>query len=166
MDGWALGPGFEADSAAAEAARRTFGARIMEEDRPQYLTVGLQLGERYEGSPIVWPDGTPAPPDAWDSLHAGRPAGRARAAFLARQGRAAVRRFGPGFTLLDFGAADAAGALETAARTRGVPLKTCGRRRRRALRSKLVLVRPDQHIAWHGDAAADAAAVIDQARGA
>jgi hypothetical protein len=33
-------------------------------------------------------------------------------------------------------------------------------------RSKLVLVRPDQHIAWHGDAVADATAVIDRVRGA
>jgi hypothetical protein len=31
---------------------------------------------------------------------------------------------------------------------------------------KLVLVRPDQHIAWHGDAAEDAMAVIDRVRGA
>jgi len=29
-----------------------------------------------------------------------------------------------------------------------------------------VLARPDQHIAWHGDAADDALAVIDRARGA
>jgi len=33
-------------------------------------------------------------------------------------------------------------------------------------RSKLVLVRPDHHIAWHGDAAADPLAVIDRVRGA
>jgi hypothetical protein len=29
-----------------------------------------------------------------------------------------------------------------------------------------VLIRPDQHIAWHGDAVADATAVIDRVRGA
>jgi len=29
-----------------------------------------------------------------------------------------------------------------------------------------VLVRPDQHIAWCGDAAADASAIIDRVRGA
>jgi hypothetical protein len=33
-------------------------------------------------------------------------------------------------------------------------------------RSKLVLVRPDQHIAWHGDSADDAEAVIGRVRGA
>src|SRR5438309_277007 len=57
MDGWVLPADFEDDTPAADAARRAFGLRIMEEDRPQYLTVGIQLGERYEGSPIVWSDG-------------------------------------------------------------------------------------------------------------
>jgi hypothetical protein len=33
-------------------------------------------------------------------------------------------------------------------------------------RNKLVLIRPDQHIAWHGDAVADAPAVIDRVTGA
>jgi hypothetical protein len=33
-------------------------------------------------------------------------------------------------------------------------------------RTKLVLVRPDQHIAWHGNELADAMAVIDRVRGA
>jgi len=33
-------------------------------------------------------------------------------------------------------------------------------------RNKLVLIRPDQHIAWHGDSVSDAMAVIDRVRGA
>src|SRR5262249_30892459 len=44
MDGWVLPENFEDDGAAAHAARGTFGAKIMQEDRPQYLTVGIQLG--------------------------------------------------------------------------------------------------------------------------
>ena len=77
-------PNFEHDDEEADAARKAFGARIMDEDRPQYLSVGIQLGERYENSPIVWPDGAAEPPDTWDTLHAGRSARRARAALLAR----------------------------------------------------------------------------------
>jgi 2-polyprenyl-6-methoxyphenol hydroxylase-like FAD-dependent oxidoreductase len=167
MDGWALPDDFEADTAAADAARRAFGAKIIEEDRAQYLTVGIQLGERYEGSPIVWPDGTDAPPDSWDSYTPlDRPGARAPHFWL-EPGRAAYDAFGKGFTLLDFGAPDRAGALETAARARGVPLTTLRLDPPDALyRSKLVLVRPDQHIAWHGDAVSDATAVIDRARGA
>jgi hypothetical protein len=50
---------------------------------------------------------------------------------------------------------------------RGVPLKILQLKPPDGLyRSKLVLVRPDQHIAWHGDAVVDATAVIDHVRGA
>jgi 2-polyprenyl-6-methoxyphenol hydroxylase-like FAD-dependent oxidoreductase len=49
MDGWRVAPDFEAPGALAQAAREKFGVRVMAEDKPQYLTVGLQLGERYEG---------------------------------------------------------------------------------------------------------------------
>ena len=167
MDGWTLWPGFEDDSPAADAARKTFGARIMEEDRPQYLTVGIQLGERYENSPIVSPTARPRRPTPGTPTR--RSIGRARARRtsgwrkatppLTTSGRASrcsisARRTRPG-------------AIEAAARTRGVPLKTLRLAPPAGLyRSKLVLVRPDQHIAWHGDAVADPLAVIDRARGA
>jgi hypothetical protein len=167
MDGWTLPPDFEDDGAAADAARLAFGARIMEEDKPQYLTVGIQLGERYETSPIIWPDGGETPPDSWDTYTPlDRPGARAPHFWLA-PGRAAYDAFGKGFTLIDFGTPDAAGALDNAAQTRRVPLKTLRLKPPDNLyRSKLVLVRPDHHIAWHGDAAADPLAVIDRVRGA
>jgi 2-polyprenyl-6-methoxyphenol hydroxylase-like FAD-dependent oxidoreductase len=169
MDGWQVGPDFEQEGAAAQAAREAFGERIMSEDRPQYLTVGLQLGERYEGSPIVCHDGTPAPPDTWDKyVPVDRPGARAPHYWLAK-GRALFDEFGQGFTLMDFGA----GAKETdafvrAAAARGVPLKVIrpAPPEQHLYDRKLVLVRPDQHIAWRGDVAEDALAVVDRVRGA
>jgi 2-polyprenyl-6-methoxyphenol hydroxylase-like FAD-dependent oxidoreductase len=167
MDGWVPPPDIEDSGATAEAARRAFGARIMEEDRPQYLTVGIQLGERYEGSPIIWPADGDAPPDTWDSyMPLDRPGARAPHFWLA-EGRAAYDEFGQGCTLLDFGAPQGARALQAAAQARGVPLQTLRLDPPDCLyRRKLVLVRPDQHIAWHGDAVADGSAVIDRLRGA
>jgi 2-polyprenyl-6-methoxyphenol hydroxylase-like FAD-dependent oxidoreductase len=167
MDGWKPPPDFEADNPAADAARRAFGARIMEEDRPQYLTVGIQLGERYEGSPIVCPDGAAAPADSWDSYTPiDRPGARAPHFWLS-EGRAAFDEFGQGFTLLDFGAPDDAAALAQAAQTRGLPLKTLRLNAPDGLyRTKLVLARPDQHIAWHGDGVTEPLAVIDRVRSA
>src|SRR6266849_6926426 len=121
MDGWALSPDFERDGAAAEAARRAFGARIMEEDKPQYLTVGIQLGERYESSPIICPDGSDAPPDSWDAYTPlDRPGARAPHVWLAPE-RALYDELGKGFTLVDFGAPEAASALQSAANARDVP---------------------------------------------
>jgi hypothetical protein len=138
------------------------------EDKPQYRTVGIQLGERYEGSDVVWPDGSPAPPDDWQSYQpVGRPGARAPHLWLA-PGHSLFDDFGPGFTLLDFGAPEGAAAFERAAQSRGVPLKVLAVAavETDAYRSKLVLVRPDQHIAWHGDDIADPLAVIDRVRGA
>jgi 2-polyprenyl-6-methoxyphenol hydroxylase-like FAD-dependent oxidoreductase len=167
MDGWVLPPDFEGTGAPADAARRAFGLRIMAEDTPQYVSVGIQLGERYESSPIIWPDGSDAPPDPWDTYTPlDRPGARAPHVWLA-PGRSLYDEFGKGFTLIDFGAPQLAGAFEAAARTRGVPLKTLRLASPDMLYcSRLVLVRPDQHIAWHGDAVSDPLAVIDHVRGA
>jgi 2-polyprenyl-6-methoxyphenol hydroxylase-like FAD-dependent oxidoreductase len=167
MDGWTVPPDFEANDPIAQAEREKFGARIMEEDRVQYLTVGLQLGERYETSPIVWSDGTPSPPDAWDSYTPmDRPGARAPHVWLA-PGHALFDEFGPGFTLIDFGAdAGSTASFVKAAAARGVPLKILRLAPLEPYRSKLVLVRPDQHIAWHGDAADDVLAGVDRVRGA
>ena len=169
MDGWRVPADFEAAGPVAQAARETFGVRIMAEDLPQYLTVGIQLGERYEGSPIVWSDGTPPPPDSWDSYTPiDRPGARAPHYWLGK-GQALYDEFGRGFTLIDYGA----GAASTerfarAAAAHGVPLKTIrpAPADRPLYCTKLVLVRPDQHIAWHGDTAEEAEAVIDRVRGA
>jgi hypothetical protein len=57
--------------------------------------------------------------------------------------------------------------LEAAAASRGVPLETLRLAPPdRLYRRKLALIRPDQHIAWHGNAVDDALAVIDRVRGA
>ena len=70
-------------------------------------------------------------------------------------------------TLIDFGAPDGARLFAAAAAMRGVPLKILQLKPPEELyRSKLVLVRPDQHIAWHGDKITDATGVIDRVRGA
>lgn len=168
MDGWETPPDFEADTPEGEAKRTALGVRAVVEDRRQYRTVGIQLGERYEDSAIVCPDGSPAPTDDWEAYQPlERPGARTPHLWL-EPGHALYDDFGPGFTLLDFGAPEGASAFERAAQARGVPLKVLlmGGIDSGPYRSKLVLVRPDQHIAWHGDSIADALAVIDRARGA
>ena len=168
MSAWTLPPDIEAEGEAAETARRAFGKFCVEDDAVQYNTSGLQLGERYEDSPIVLGDATPAPPDDW---HHYRPLDRpgARAPhFVLPDGRPLFDALGQGFTLLALGETAGIEAFERAAARRGMPLQVL---RTDApgepYRSRLVLIRPDQHIAWHGDGApTDAMAVIDRARGA
>jgi 2-polyprenyl-6-methoxyphenol hydroxylase-like FAD-dependent oxidoreductase len=165
MDAWEVPADFEADTPKAAQERAALGARAVVEDLAQYKTVGIQLGERYEGSPIVSPDGTPAPPDSFDS-YAPLPRSGARAPHVwLGDGHALYDDFGPGFTLLDFGNAKDAAAFTQAARERGVPLKLLPLAAVAPYDTRLVLVRPDQHICWHGDSVTDAGKVLDQVRG-
>jgi hypothetical protein len=74
------------------------------------------------------------------------------------------------FTLLRFDSALDVAALEAAARHREVLLKILDIERQDAAifyGGGLVLSRPDQHVAWHGDTLpADCLALIDRIRGA
>jgi 2-polyprenyl-6-methoxyphenol hydroxylase-like FAD-dependent oxidoreductase len=152
-------------------ARRQVGSAFIEAMSNEWFTLGVHLGYRYEGSPILWPDGTPEPPDDLRNyVQTARPGHRAPHAWLA-DGRSTLDLFGDGFTLLGFAAdaAEIAGVIE-AARERGVPLAF--HRIDQAdvaaiYERKFVLVRPDGHVAWRDDRPpADALALIDHVRGA
>ncbi len=140
---------------------------------PRWLSVPehLKLLYCYEHSPICIPDGTPAPPPLPERFVAStRPGTRAPHAWLA-DGRSTLDLFGEQFTLLRLGTypADAA-ALIDAAKARGVPLHTIAivdAELAALYERKLVLVRPDGHVAWRGDACpAEPGAVVDRVRGA
>src|SRR5215470_16819047 len=140
---------------AGDAARRTFGAKFTATMRREWFTLGIQLGYRYEYSPICIPDGTPTPPDEIEIYTpTARPGHRAPHAWLG-PGRSTLDLFGRGFTLLRFGARPVdTRALEEAAADRAVPLHGCDVRDGavEALYERhLVLVRPDGHVAWRGD---------------
>ncbi len=154
-----------------EAVRQSLGMAIVARRSQIHVFDGVALGYRYDPSPITWPDGSPPLPGMKTEYIANASIGaRAPHAWL-RDGRSILDLFGRGFVLLRFGAntADSAG-LETAANARGVPLTTLDIAEpeiARLYERRLVLVRPDGHIAWHDDGgAADPAAVIDRVRGA
>jgi len=163
-------PWIDEDGAAADQARHELGEKVKATTRREWESDGVQLGYRYDRSPICWDDGSVGPPDdPSDYVQTAKPGSRAPHAWLA-PGKSTLDLFGRGFVLLDFGAPSGGDAIATAARRRGVPLASFAiddPAVAALYERKLVLVRPDGHVAWRGDTApADTLALIDRIRGA
>jgi hypothetical protein len=158
------------DDAESEATRRELGRKIYEITHREWNTYGIVLDQRYDESPITVTDGTPAP--VWDQttyVPIARPGHRAPHVAL-RDGRALYDVLGEHFTLLDLGAESAdVEALAKAAGAAAVPLDVLQLELpavHDAYGRRLVLVRPDQHVAWRGDQSpADPRALFDTVRG-
>jgi 2-polyprenyl-6-methoxyphenol hydroxylase-like FAD-dependent oxidoreductase len=156
----------EAEGPAGEAARKAASeisyVRKNHFVRPEHQDgVGVQLGARYDGSPIIVPDGEP-PEDVFPRTYdeyfpSGVPGGRAPHAWLddiREQGSSLFDRFGKGFTFLRFSAKCEAEPLERAAKATGVPLEVLDvplPELRKLYERDLALIRPDQYICWRGD---------------
>ena len=163
-------PRLEADGAAADAFRREVGDSITAHNVAEFDSIGMQLGITYDSSPIVCHDGETLPPFAINRYTASSVPG-ARAPHVWRApGHALYDDFGVGFTLLCFAEVAELAALEAAFAARQVPLTTLRIDDPAAAATyqhfALVLVRPDQHIAWRGQQVPpDPLAVINQITG-
>jgi 2-polyprenyl-6-methoxyphenol hydroxylase-like FAD-dependent oxidoreductase len=164
------GPEIFAPGAKNDAARKEYGDWFAAIMRHEWFANGVMLGYRYDGSPIVWADGTPAPPDeSHPYVQTARPGARAPHVWL-DDGRSTLDLYGRGFVLLRLGQNPPAGmSIEQAAQQRGVPLTSITIEDAKVLaayKRKLVLVRPDGHVAWRADQEpADAGVLIDVIRG-
>ena len=164
------GPEIFAPGAANDAARKAYGDWFAGIMRNEWFANGVMLGYRYDNSPIVVPDGTLAPPDlSHPYVQTARPGARAPHVSL-EDGRSTLDLYGRGFTLLRLGADAPSGrSIEHAARQRGVPLRSVALSEPKVLDAyerRLMLVRPDGHVAWRADREpGDAGALIDTVRG-
>jgi 2-polyprenyl-6-methoxyphenol hydroxylase-like FAD-dependent oxidoreductase len=163
-------PDIADDTPQGAHARHVLGAAITATQTRKVITDGLALGYRYDPSPIVWPDGTPAPEDSVTDYHpTARPGSRAPHAFVTPS-RSTLDLFGKGFVLMRLGAkASDVATIENAFGQRNVPLtiETIDNPAVAALYERaLVLVRPDGHVAWRDDKApTDPLALADRVRG-
>jgi 2-polyprenyl-6-methoxyphenol hydroxylase-like FAD-dependent oxidoreductase len=153
----AVPPAIEDGSPAGEQARRELGA-VLSTCGEQYGSIGVQLGARYDGSPMVAENGAPPADDFIDYTPSSVPGGRAPHVWLddgRSFGNSLFDHLGRGFTLLRFGTnAPDASAMMAAAARRNIPLKVLDVPDGDAhdlYQSDLALVRPDQHIAWRGN---------------
>jgi hypothetical protein len=156
---------------SGERARREFGARYTQMMKREWFAPGIHLGYVYEGSPVIIPDGTPPPPDdVMVYTQTARPGSRAPHVWLAED-ESTLDLFGRGFVLLRFGTASG-DALVHAASRRNVPLLTFDIQSEEAktvYERRLVLVRPDGHVAWRADSDpsdAEALRIVDTVCGA
>ncbi|MBC5765839.1 FAD-dependent oxidoreductase [Ramlibacter albus] len=161
---------FDMNDPDVEKARKEYGDRYTEMMKREWYSIGIHLGYVYERSPVIVPDGTPAPPDEVSTYKpTARPGSRAPHVWLAPE-QSLLDLFGREFVLLRFDASAKVDALTDAARAAGVPFKVADIANEEAARlyeRKLVLVRPDGQVAWRGDALpADVRALIDTVRGA
>ncbi len=162
---------FEADTPAGREERAKMGPELNDFLRTEFIVPGLHLGVRYDESSVVAYDNGASPPDQPNTYTpVGCPGIRAPHFWL-QDGSALFDNFGSEFTLMKLGGTKATtSAIESAAAKRGVPLKVIevpGDPAREAYERDLVLVRPDQHIAWRGNQTLpDSLALIDRVRGA
>jgi hypothetical protein len=161
----------EEDSAAGAQARQRIGEALVSGIGRMFRTAGLQLGYRYEDSPICVPDGTPpCPDDPEDFAPSARLGSRAPHLWL-DDSRSMLDLYGHAFVLLRLGSdAPDASRFETAAASRRVPLSVITVAKPEAAdlyKRRLVLVRPDGHVAWRSDEMpVNPTAIIDKVRGA
>jgi 2-polyprenyl-6-methoxyphenol hydroxylase-like FAD-dependent oxidoreductase len=150
------------DAARKKASQMTYICKN-HFNRPEHMdAAGVQLGGRYDGSPIVIADGPP-PQDVFPTTYdeyfpSGLPGGRAPHLWLDPErimGSSLFDRLGKGFTLLRLNdpGVDTT-AFAACAAKRGIPFSVLDvslPEARTLYGSSLALVRPDRYIVWRGD---------------
>src|SRR5262245_12417224 len=156
-------PEIEDDTRAGVAARRQAGEYYTAHGRAEFNIPGITFGGRYDGSPAIVPDGTTPPPDTPNRyVPTACPGGRPPHLWLA-DGRSLYDAFGLEWTLLRLGSADGAAFIASA-----LPLKVFDLKMpeaRDVYAADLVLIRPDQIVAWRGNTDAQAAAIVAKLTG-
>ncbi len=158
-------PNLEADGHRGLTARAHAAERLAVKES-EFSSLGLVLGYHYAHSPLVTPSGA-TPPAAHPIRYQPTAApGCLLPHVWLSDGRSIYDTLGPEYTLLateDVDPGDVRAVLD-AASSLGLPLRA-GRIEEREVtdtwEAAMVLVRPDQHVAWRG---VDAAAAVDALR--
>jgi hypothetical protein len=148
------------DNTPEGAATRANLTRIANvEQRKSNEMIGAELGYRYAGSPVIWPEAGEGPaPDFMEYVPTTWPGARLPHVWLA-DGTALHDRIGDGYTLLRLAGSQAdAAPLARAFASRAAPftvLDVKEDRPRNIYSCDLLLVRPDLHVVWRGNRLGD-----------
>ncbi len=157
-------PGPEGDAARARVGRQAYESNV-----GGFCCGGLNFGYFYADSPIIAYDGKAAPSyTLFEFTQSTVPGCRTPHLWL-RDGRSLYDALGCDFTLLRLDSKIEVGGLVAAAAHRGVPMAVfdvCADEAAALYPRRLLLSRPDQHVAWRGDEPPDdPMALIDRVRG-
>jgi hypothetical protein len=145
------------DNTPEGAATRANLARVADiEQRKSNEMIGAELGYRYVGSPVIWPEPGEGPPhDFIKYVPTTWPGARLPHVWLA-DGTAMQDRLGRGYTLIRLGGTQAdAAPLARAFQKFGAPfavLDVPDENARDVYGRDFILVRPDLHVVWRGNA--------------
>ncbi|MFA9446116.1 FAD-dependent monooxygenase [Egicoccus sp. AB-alg6-2] len=147
-----------------ERARAHLAAVADREQRKSNDLDGIELGYRYIGSPLVLDEPGEGPdPASFDYVPTARPGARLPHLWL-DDGTAIQDRLGSGYTLLVFNDRDAAAApLAEAFAAYGAPFEVVSVHAadaRKVYERDLLLLRPDMHVVWRGDALPEDVAML------
>ena len=160
----------ERQDSVGDATRARIGREAYELDVEQQCCGGLNFGYYYDRSPIIAYDGEQQPAYTMGTFASSTVPGCRAPHFRLEGRRSLYDALGPAYTLLRFDPTTPVTGLVEAAAYRRVPLTVLDVQPPEAYdlyRRRLVLVRPDQHVAWRGDEEPAAPlALIDIVRGA
>jgi 2-polyprenyl-6-methoxyphenol hydroxylase-like FAD-dependent oxidoreductase len=164
-------PAIEAAGPEGDAAREAAGEYLNSHARREFAIPGITFGGRYDGSPIVCPDGAPLPPDAMNLyVPSASPGGRLPHMWLT-DGRSVFDLLGFEWSLLATKEPSGSGVgrfVEAAAQLDlELTIVDVSKEDAQSLYgSELILVRPDQVVAWRGRASdVDATLLFSQLMG-
>ena len=160
----------EQDGPAGDTVRAAIGKQARDLYIQQQCCGGLNFGYFYESSPVIAYDGAPHPEYSMGQFTSAAVPGWRAPHFWLPGRRSLYDALGQGFGLLRFDRSIAVDGLAASAAKRGLPLTVLDVADAEATAlyaGKLVLVRPDRHVAWRGNAAPDdPLKLIDHLRGA
>jgi hypothetical protein len=163
-----LAPSFAADELDADGpageALRAEVSRALQVKNPEFHSLGLVLGYDYADSPVVVPDGTPRAEHQVTTYEPTAVPGARLPHVWLPDGSSIYDLLGDGFAVLRLGLDASTTPLSEAATVLGIPLRVVDLvhlpRLRTLYAADLVLLRPDQHVAWRGTDADDPDALL------
>lgn len=149
-------PNIRDDTPEGEETRRSLARTADVEQRKTNEMVGAELGYRYEGSPIIWPEDGEAPqPDFIRYVPSTFPGSRLPHVWLDDGAAIQDRIPSRGYVLLRLNGASGGSELKSAFERLGAPftvLDVTSEAARAIYGHDLLLLRPDMHVVWRGDA--------------